>query len=337
MDDTWPRMDTIRPRMDTIGPLLHPANCRLAGVMQVFSRAELLAQGMSPHDIGAAVAVGRLTRVGRAAYIVGEVVDEASRHLALIRACSGDTLAMESAAIIHDLPVAALPRAVQVIVPGDGTSWQRSTRTSRSAPLPLDQETVVDGHRLTTIARTVVDLARFRPGRAAVITWEAARWRANTAHRDEQLQQDIAEVMTTLQGRNGMGAARSMAQFASSASQSPMESVSRWNMRALGLPAPVQQFDVVDEYGAVVGTPDFGWPEYGVVGEYDGEGKYQELASPGQSPADVFWKEKRRQERIEDLGWIVVRWNKQEIRRPELMKTKIERAFRRAQGRRPAA
>lgn len=305
--------------------------------MQVFSTAELLAQGMSTHHIAAAVAAGRLTRVGRGAYVVGEVLDEAARHLALVQGCRGDTLALESAAHVHDLPVAGFPRTVQITVPGDGTSWQRATRTIRSAPLPHDHQTVVNGHRLTTIARTVVDLARFRPGRAAVITWEAARWRASGAHGNDQLQQDIVQVMAALRGRNGMGAARAMAQFASALSQSPMESVSRWNMRTLGIPEPVQQFDIVDERGVVTATVDFAWPELGVIGEYDGEGKYQELAAPGQSPADVFWKEKRRQERIEDLGWIVVRWNKQEVRHPELMKAKIERAFERARGRRPAA
>lgn len=67
-----------------------------------------------------------------------------------------------------------------------------------------------------------------------------------------------------------------------------------------------------------------------MAGEFDGRGKYDELAAPGQSPADVVRREKRRQEAIEDEGWVVVRWGWDEVREPRLLRTKLLRAFARA-------
>ena len=50
---------------------------------------------------------------------------------------------------------------------------------------------------------------------------------------------------------------------------SDMESLLLQAFRAHGLPEPVVQFDVLDEFGNLVATTDIGLPKWKVVVEYD--------------------------------------------------------------------
>ena len=49
--------------------------------------------------------------------------------------------------------------------------------------------------------------------------------------------------------------------------------------------------------GRLVGRTDFAWPEYGLLGEFDGRGKYLRNLKQGQSVADVVMAEKAREDR----------------------------------------
>ena len=61
------------------------------------------------------------------------------------------------------------------------------------------------------------------------------------------------------------------------------------------------------------------------MGEADGARKYD-----GRAP-DALLAEKRRQERLEELGFIVVRWGWDDaVRRPEATADRIRRAIARA-------
>jgi very-short-patch-repair endonuclease len=48
-----------------------------------------------------------------------------------------------------------------------------------------------------------------------------------------------------------------------------METLLVQALRAHGLPEPITQFDVLDEFGNVVATTDIGIPQWKVVVEYD--------------------------------------------------------------------
>jgi hypothetical protein len=67
------------------------------------------------------------------------------------------------------------------------------------------------------------------------------------------------------------------------------------------------QFDVYDEIGRFVGRADGGYPDLGVMWEYDGRGKYGELLSPGRTSSDALMAEKRRERGFVELGWTVIR------------------------------
>ena len=53
-----------------------------------------------------------------------------------------------------------------------------------------------------------------------------------------------------------------------------------------GLPIPVCQFEMVDEYGGTVARMDFAWPEHGVFLEFDGKVKYDEATG---RRVNLFW------------------------------------------------
>ena len=70
-----------------------------------------------------------------------------------------------------------------------------------------------------------------------------------------------------------------------------------------GIPMPIPQLEVFDGLGGFVARSDFGWEEERTLGEFDGRQKYGRLLlRPGQSPEDALFKEKRREDRLRDLG-----------------------------------
>ena len=75
-------------------------------------------------------------------------------------------------------------------------------------------------------------------------------------------------------------------------SESVAETLSRLTFLDFGLPTPETQVEIFNEHGAEIARVDFLWPEYGVIGECDGFGKYFD----GLSPAET--REKLAKERI---------------------------------------
>jgi hypothetical protein len=156
------------------------------------------------------------------------------------------------------------------------------------AALPPDQVTVRNGVRLTTPARTVLDLARTQPFRAAVVAADAALRAGCT--RDELL-----AVLKACRGWPGTRQARRVIAFADWRAESPLESISRVAFYQYGLPTPLLQ--------AVIGgyaRADFLWQKHRVIGEADGMSKYTD--------PDVLRSEKSREEDFARMGFTVFRW-----------------------------
>jgi len=99
-------------------------------------------------------------------------------------------------------------------------------------------------------------------------------------------------------------------------------------IRRAGLPAPVLQWEVRDQDGLLIGYTDFGWPELGTVGEFDGRVKYGRLRRPGQDPGDVVFEEKRREDRLRDQDLAVVRWTWADLADFGPVVTRLRRRFR---------
>jgi hypothetical protein len=121
--------------------------------------------------------------------------------------------------------------------------------------------------------------------------------------------------------------------FADKRADNPGESWSRVVLMQQGVPATSLQVPVHDEQG-LVGYADFGWP--GVLGEFDGKGKYGLATNDADDgPLDsekvkrVLWKEKVREDRLR-VGHEVVRWGTAELYAPVRLAARVRAAQSRA-------
>ena len=131
----------------------------------------------------------------------------------------------------------------------------------------------------------------------------------------------------------GIRKARRAIEFADHRAESPLESISRVAFAERGLPRPELQVPLPCPERPV-GIVDFYWEEFGVVGEADGLLKYDEDSD---QPAPLR-AEKLRQEALEALGYIVVRWTWDDIwRRPMWVVQRLGNAFQEGARRRTAS
>ena len=163
--------------------------------------------------------------------------------------------------------------------------------------------------RVTSLARTIIDMAIIASFNQAVVMADHA------LHVDRRQSLEPmatrAELFATWQGMLPFrGHARSLdvLEFAQDAADSPLESVSRVSMRIIGCPAPTLQSPFYDRAG-FIGETDFEWPEFSLVGEADGDGKYLDPELRGGRSADrVKLDEKIREDRLRALPRHVARW-----------------------------
>ncbi len=96
-----------------------------------------------------------------------------------------------------------------------------------------------------------------------------------------------------------------------------------------GIPCPIPQYEIRDGRGQVVATVDFAWPEYGVFLEFDGKIKYLKLLRDGESPSDVVFREKKREDLIRRITqWRAVRLVWADLYTPELTGSRIWQVLR---------
>jgi len=106
--------------------------------------------------------------------------------------------------------------------------------------------------------------------------------------------------------------------------QSVGESRSRFLCWSQHLPPPELQFEVFDSQGRLIGTTDFAWPDYGVLGEFDGKIKYGRLLKPGQRVEDVLFAEKQREDLLREVtGFLMIRLIWADLARPMLTGARI--------------
>lgn len=292
-------------------------------------RRTLLAAGAVPHEVRRQLRRGELVGVRRGRYVAGLLPPRPEqRHLLHVHAAvselAPDAVASHlSAAVVYGLPIwnADLSRVHATRDRRSGA--RRSTVTHlHAARLGPDEVAVVAGVRVTSVARTVLDVARSLPFDAALVVADAA------LHRHLVTREELAVALQRAERRRGTpGAARVLA-FADPGSMSVGETRSRVALRDAGLPVPVLQWSVRTPGGVVVGQVDFGWPDLRTVGEFDGRVKYGRALRPGQDLAEVLFEEKRREDavRAEDLG--MARWVWADLDRFAPVAARLRRTFR---------
>ncbi len=309
---------------------------------------------VSPRALRTAVARGAVQRLHHGTYVV---VPDASSDLdryrhriaAALLARTGAVASHESALALHGL---SLPRF--------GDSWDRHParlivargERVRTSGLRVSRRALPDSHRTTTEwglatspARTGVDLARELPFPVALVVADeaCALTLLNSAHptlspttlragasRFRSALADQAVAARTLLLRTeaeapwqpGCSRVRRVAHWVDPAAESPGESVSRAHLVAAGLPRPRVGLPVSGDDGRHY-FADLAWPQFGVLGEVDGYGKYRSDAW------DTFRREKRREDSLRAAGWTVVRWTVSDILHdPHSVVARVSRAVR---------
>lgn len=289
----------------------------------MWRRSEVEAMGMTGAQIDQRCREGVWEHVRHGVVGVPEPnLDLEQRHRRLIHATwaglrPGAVISHASAAVLHGLPVpAAMLQRVWITRPG------RSGRISHLLHLCraelADEEVVeVDGLPTTSRVRTCLDLTRRLMLTEGVILADAALHTTRAQPASDPANDDIrAELLESVRrGVWGDARATRTLRFADGRSESPGESRSRMMMHRLGIELPDLQVEVFDEDG-LAGRSDFGWRSRRLLGEYDGVGKYLRDLRPGENPADVVWREKRREDRLRRTGHGVVRWTKAELANP---------------------
>jgi hypothetical protein len=204
--------------------------------------------------------------------------------------------------------VTVLPRGTGDLA---GAHLHRATLTSADV-------VEIDGVLMTSVARTLIDLARAAAAAAAVVPIDAALQRRMTTRAELE---DVLQRCSTWPGiRRAMRAVS----LSDGHAESVLESVSRLVLGWLRWPAAILQQRIGGPNGEFLGRLDFYWDELGIGGEADGAAKYRD-------DPNALYDEKRRQDGLEATGLIIVRWGWQDVvQHPRALVACLEAAADRA-------
>jgi hypothetical protein len=203
-----------------------------------------------------------------------------------------------SAALVHDLALVGDPPTEVTITSRTGRRGHRHGVHVYSTPLPGGHITRRYGLPVTTLARTVVDLARTLPYSEAVVAADSALFRGLAV--PIELWATAAECRQMWRGDT----ADRVAKFASSQAESPLESLARVLFDEAHLPAPELQVPVYDDEH-LIGRADFLWRKQKLIVEVDGGAKY---ADPMRARAQL-WRDKA----LRAAGYEVLHFSWSEI------------------------
>jgi very-short-patch-repair endonuclease len=229
----------------------------------VVSAEQLYALGLTPAAVTRRVQAGRLHRLFRGVYAVGhDRLRREGRFLAAVLACGDGAVLSHLSAAAHWELLRTEGTAVDVTA-RRGRRGVSGIRLHRSRSLDDKDTTNRDGIPVTTLARTLLDLAGTIPGhRLERALAQAERLRIYD-HRA------ITDVIARTSGhRGGTILARATA-LEPRLTRSELEALFQRLVRKAGLPEPLSNHDIeVPDHGRE--EVDFYWPAHRLVVETDG-------------------------------------------------------------------
>lgn len=293
--------------------MLAPVDLPISGSLL---RPRLLAAGVTDDELRRLRRAGELAVLQRGAYADPadpRLARPEDRHALLVaaavpRVAADAVVSHASAVVLLGLPAWNLPlNRVHTTRPRRSSAVRTGRLHVHTAPLEADEVVEIGGFRATSPARTLADIARTVGFEQAVVIIDSA------LHRHLVTRDELFAALERIPEWRGVPAARRAIGFARAGAMSPGESRSRVAMARLGVAPPVLQWEVRSPGGVVLGTADFGWPEHGWAGEFDGLVKYGRLLPPGQHSADVVVAEKRREDAMRAALQGLTRWTWREI------------------------
>lgn len=290
--------------------------------VRIIRSDDLARAGIDPAFLARSAARGQLRRISVGRYARADRWDELDpgdqhrlRTLAVASTAMQENIySHHAAAALWRMPLLGRwPEAVDVLC--ERSTGGRSSGQIRRHCLGLaDVETErVDGVLVTSAARTAADLARVLPFREAVAVIDAA---ASTSGHLRVPLEEIRRLASHPLPKRGRRTALAAARFATAASESVWESASRVAIQDLGFPPPLLQQEFVWS-ASVHYRVDFWWPDYKVIGEFDGLVKYRGGSGGTDGSAHVLVAEKVREDRLRSLSVGFARWVASDVGRPE--------------------
>lgn len=218
-----------------------------------------------------------------------------------------------SAAALLGAPAPGYGEPVTVVVP-PGTKWRGPGGVRVHAAHVTTSDVVRDeegiGH--TRAARTAWDVATLEPIGTAVGVLDAmVRMRVLDVGALERMQERPVGAWRSVRARRAFG-------LVDARSESPPESWVRVACALAGLPAPVLQYEVVED-GAWLARVDLAWPRHRLIVKYDGEYHFEGLQ---------IVKDDVRLGALVAAGWRVIRLSAADLRDMDAVVSRIAAALR---------
>jgi hypothetical protein len=291
----------------------------------VGTSAQWRAAGLSPAKIRSLVRHGYLVQVRRGTFATRPAVAAAENdprrahalRVAAARVSVGrDAVGSHySAALIHGFELLKWPSPETVTLtcrpPARRRSRARAGLLFRCAELPDCRVTKACGTKVTSPARTVIDLTRTLPFMESVVVADSAL-RTGKTTKDE-----LANVCDECARWPGIGQARRVVAFSNGLAESVLESCARVAFDTFGLESP--EIQVTVRGPGFVFRADFCWERHKTIAEADGLAKY--------STAEDMMAQFRRDRLLRDAGYKVVHFTWRELfDTPELVISRVRKA-----------
>ncbi|QDZ14896.1 hypothetical protein [Humibacter ginsenosidimutans] len=212
-----------------------------------------------------------------------------------------------SAGVLCGLPLVGW-NPPMVFLMGTGTSGRR-----RNGVVEVPRwrsATVLDGTpSMTALPDTLIEVCRTAPFLTALNMVDQALLIDRFGSRPPMT--TPAELADAFQRRmpfRGSARVRTVLDFSDTHAESVFETLSRTTIAEEGFPTPVTQIEVILPDGTAVYS-DFGWPEYRVLGEADGWGKYVNPRYPSAGSLEERVRaEKARDNALRRVEWMPAHW-----------------------------
>jgi predicted transcriptional regulator of viral defense system len=283
-------------------------SARLAGFA---TYGDLLRTGTSRARIRAMVQQGALLTPERGVYLSKELAEwfqllpggaTAVRAMAAVaRLSAGTVVSHQTAAQLHCLDLLTESQRVVTLTrpPGVGSKSGRRDVRVHTAALPVGHVGALLAIPVTTVARTVVDLARELDFASGVVVADSA------LHQHLASKRELSQVLAYCRQWPGAQKAARVIDFADGLAESVLESIARVLFQKLGFPPPELQVEIRND-GGLIGRVDFLWRQFRTIAEVDGALKYN--ADPRRARMQL-----RRDKELRTAGYEVEHFDWREI------------------------
>lgn len=289
---------------------------RAAGGVIPSARARsigLSASLFTARDAGELIAVRRGVYVPAGFEELPAVEQHRARAFAVAHQRPGVVFAGFTAAVLQGMPVVGgVPR--EVVVLATKRSGRRRNGVVEIVRRSSTHVMTGDGVLTTSRVDTLLEVARTRPLLTALAMVDADLYRprfgeAGAKCTIEELRQAFAAMLPFPGSRRVAG----VLDRATHLAETPLETLSRLRIEELGFPEPELQRAVRRSGSGSLAFLDFAWPEYGIWGEADGDGKYLGNARRNgdrRSAAEIVRDEKARENEVRAAtSWACARWD----------------------------